>query len=348
MVDIPGRIEDVSGDWLSEVMGMPVGVAGVEQIGVGIGVSSALYRVRLHGSGCPPSVVVKLPALDDAAVFTSTMLRMYIREVGFFAELAPRSPVRVPVSYHGAVDQETSRFVMVLEDLSEMRAVDQIGGMALHDAERAVDALASWHATWWRDADGLAETGLTVSLADPIYPAVLPVVYAEGWDKVAAAMDLPGPIREVGPRFAAAMPRLLAELAIAPTTMIHGDYRADNLLFAPDGSVVLLDFQLIGTGSAAYDLAYFVTQSLDAGVATLQERPLFDRWLRGLEAAGVPARDLDRMWQDYRTAALFCFVYPTVACRGMDLTNPRQRDLIGSMIAGFARAVDELSLIDLL
>lgn len=348
MADIPACIEDVSGEWLSQVMEMSVAVAGVEQIGVGIGVSSALYRVRLRGSDCPASVVVKLPALDDAAVFTSTVLRMYIREVGFFAELADRSPVRVPVSYHGAVDQETSRFVMVLEDLSEMRAVDQIGGMVLRDAERAVDELAAWHATWWRAADRLAETGLTVSLADPIYPAVLPLVYAEGWDKVVAAMDLPGAIREVGPRFASAIPQLLADLAVAPTTMIHGDYRADNLLFALDGSVVLLDFQLIGTGSAAYDLAYFVTQSLDVGVASLQERPLFDRWLQGLQTAGVPGADLDRMWEDYRKAALFCFVYPTVASRGMDLTDPRQRDLIGSMIARFARAVEELSLLDLL
>ncbi len=58
------------------------------------------------------------------------------------------------------------------------------------------------------------------------------------------------------------MPGLLDGLAEAPTTMIHGDYRADNLFFEADGTVAALDFQLIGTGRGAYDLAYFVTQSL--------------------------------------------------------------------------------------
>ncbi len=64
---------------------------------------------------------MKLPALDEAAVFTSTMLRMYIREVGFFGELSSRSPIRVPACYHADVDVETSRFVVVMEDMGGHR-----------------------------------------------------------------------------------------------------------------------------------------------------------------------------------------------------------------------------------
>jgi len=273
---------------------------------------------------------------------------MYIREVRFFAELASPSPVRVPAGLHGAVDEETSRFVVVMEDMSHMRSVDQLEGMAPADAERAVEELAAWHATWWRKADALAESGLTVSLGDPIYPAVLPTVFAEGWDKVTSELHVPGPILDVGPRFAEAIPRLLADLCRDPTTMIHGDYRADNILFDPGGSVVLLDFQLIGTGSGAYDLAYFVTQSLSPEVAETNERALFDRWTTGLRAAGVPAGDLEHTWEDYRTAALFCLVYPVVAARGMDLGDPRQRGLVECMNDRFARAVDQLDLAELL
>jgi aminoglycoside phosphotransferase (APT) family kinase protein len=130
--------------------------------------------------------------------------------------------------------------------------------------------------------------------------------------------------------------------------LTHGDYRADNILFQPDGAPVLLDFQLIGSGSGAYDLAYFVTQSLDPEVASTHERPLFDRWVARLEAAGVPASDLTRMWDDYRTAALFCLVYPVVASRGMDLADPRQYELLDCMNTRFARAVEQLDLVSLL
>ena len=338
---IPASIQDITPAWLSEVTGLDVQGLEAEQIGVGIGVSSALYRLRLDGKGCPATVVVKLPALDEAAVFTSTMLRFYIREVGFFNHLAADSPIRVPACHHAVVDEETSRFVVVMEDLSGLRAIDQVAGMALSDAERAIDELAAWHARWWRQADPLVASGLAVSLADPIYPAVLPLVFGEGWDKVRAAMPVADSIAAVAPRFGAAIGALMASLAVPPTTVIHGDFRADNLLFDAGGRVALLDFQIIGAGSGSYDLAYFVTQSLDPDVARQSERALFDRWLEGLRRGGVTEADLERLWEDYQTAALFCLVYPIVASRGMDLSDPRQYDLVNCMNSRIARAIEE-------
>jgi hypothetical protein len=345
---IVSSVDDLTPDWLRRATGLEVAGAEIEQIGVGIGVSSALYRVRLSGEGCPASVVVKLPALDPAAVFTSTVLRMYIREVRFFEELAPLAPCRVPTFHHGQVDEDTSNFVVVMEDLSSMRVVDQLEGMAAADAERAVDAMAAWHAQWWRQADDLVEKGLTVSLGDPIYPAVLPMVFAEGWEKLTAELDMPASILEIGPRYSDAIAPLLADLSQAPTTMLHGDFRADNILFDDDGAPVLLDFQLIGTGSGAYDLAYFVTQSLAPDVASANEAALYERWCEGLRAAGVPEADLEGQWLNYRKAALFCLVYPVVASRGMDLSDPRQRQLVECMNTRYARAVEDLDLADLL
>jgi hypothetical protein len=350
MTTIPSSIDDVTPAWLSEAMGCDITAAEAEQIGVGVGVSSALYRLRLTSAAphCPATVVVKLPALDEAAVFTSTVLRMYIREVGFFEKLAGDSPIRVPRFHHGQVDEETSHFVVVMEDLTGMRVVDQVLGMDIADAERAVDELARWHARWWGKADPLAEQGLVVSLADPIYPAILPMVFGEGWEKVTNGMDVQPSILAVGPRFAGAIEGLLSDLNAAPRTMTHGDYRADNILIGADGEIVLLDFQLIGSGSGAYDLAYFVTQSLDPQVASEHEKALFDRWTAGLRSAGIPAADLDGMWELYRKAALFCLVYPIVASRGMDLADPRQRALVDCMNTRLGRAIDELDLASLL
>jgi len=203
-VGIPASIDDISAAWLGEVTGLPVEAVGIEQIGQGIGVSSALYRVYLDTGGLPTSVVVKLPALDEAAVFTSSVLSMYKREVSFFTQLAPQSPIRVPVCHHAEVDEE-SRFVLVMEDLGEHRAVDQIAGMSIEDAHAAVDGLARWHATWWGKAEALADAGTTLSLADPIYPAIVPMVFDEGWDKVTAAgLEIPAALVAAKPAFNAA------------------------------------------------------------------------------------------------------------------------------------------------
>lgn len=349
MDTIPTTIDDVDAEWLAGVTGLPITGITAACIGQGIGVSSAVYRLDCTGEGCPASVVVKLPALDEAAVFTSTILRMYIREVRFFEELAEQSPIRVPKGYFGAVDEETSAFVVVMEDLGELRIIDQTVGMEIDDAERCVDALAQWHARWWGRAEPVAERGSAVSLADPIYPAVLPMVFAEGWDKMQKEVDdIPAEIRSVAPGWSAAMPQMMLTLAQAPTTLIHGDYRADNILFDRDDNVVLLDFQLTGVGSGAYDLAYFVTQSLSPDVAAANEAALFDRYVGALVRAGVPEADTANLWEAYRLAALFCLVYPVVACRGMDLDEPRQRSLIDNMFMRFTRAVDDLRLADLL
>jgi aminoglycoside/choline kinase family phosphotransferase len=272
------------------------------------------------------------------------VLRMYTREAGFFGELAERAPLRIPACHHTSVDRETSEFVLVMEDIGDLRAVDQIEGMSIPDAERAVDGLARWHATWWGQGPALAEAGLTVSLGDEIYKAILPLVFGEGWAKLQAEVEIPEAIQAVGPRWVEAMPRLLDGLAEEPTTMTHGDFRADNLFFEPDGSVAAVDFQLIGTGRGAYDLAYFVTQSITSEDASEHEQALFDRWIAALAAAGVPEEDLATAWDDYRAAALFCLVYPVVAWRGMDAGDPRQTSLASTMLERFDRAVAELDL----
>ena len=347
MLSIPTSIDDVTAEWLAEATGLPITAISATEIGAGLGVIGAVYRVTCTGDGCPQSVVVKLQGLDEAAVFTGSILRMYIREVRFYDHMASRVPVRVPGALHTALDEETSSFVVVMEDMGSLRVVDQVVGMCLADAERAVDKLAAWHATFWGEGERLAEEGITVSLADPIYPAILPMVFAEGWEKVTKEVGVSPALARAGEAWPGVFAQLLLDLAEAPTTMTHGDYRADNILFTGDDEVALLDFQLSGTASGTYDLAYFVTQSLEPEVASANEKALFDRYVAGLRAAGVSDTDLGRLWEDYRKAALFCLVYPIVAARGMDLGDTRQRALVECMNSRFERAVTDLQLEEL-
>lgn len=347
MGQIPTSIEQIDAAWMAEAIGQPVTAVEHDQIGEGIGVSSAVYRSTLTG-GALESVVVKLPAIAEEAVFTSAVLRMYIREVRFFEQLAAQSPIRVPTGYFGAVDEETSAFVQVMEDMGSMRMVDQNEGMGIDDAKQAVDELARWHARWWGKADEAVDRGAAVCLSDPVYPAILPMVFAEGWEKVNAEMTVDPVIGAVGPGWTEWMPGALAGLAAAPSTVVHGDYRADNILFAADDTVVLLDFQLTGRGSGSYDLAYFITQSLAPEIAATHETALFNRWIDGLVSAGVPEGETANLWERYREAALFCLVYPIVASRGMDLSDERQHTLVDNMNTRFVRAVDQLNLADLL
>ena len=126
---IPAGIEDITASWLTEAMtpvleGATVTTFEPTLIAAGVGIASSVYRLALElddPDAGPSSVVVKLPALDEAAHFTSVAIRMYHREVSFFAELAPSCPFRVPQCYHGASEPDAGETVIVMEDLGGLR-----------------------------------------------------------------------------------------------------------------------------------------------------------------------------------------------------------------------------------
>ena len=344
---IPTGIDDIDDEWLSQAMGSPVRITGIDDIGTGVGMIGAIYRATLEGD-CPDTVVFKMPGLDETARFTAQILRLNIREVGFYRELAAESPIRVPHCHFGAVDPETHQFVLVLEDVGSYRAVSQVEGMGRTDAEQAVDELAAWHAHWWGKAGPIVERGTAMAIHDPIYPMLLPPVFSDGWAKVRGAMSVPQVVETVADGWVEALPEMLGSLATTPSTLVHGDYRADNMFFDDDGRVVLLDFQVIGQSMPVGDLAYFVTGSLAPATASEIEQPLYERWLEALASEGAPESELDGMWDIYRGAVLFCVCYPMIAGAGMDLTDDRQRGLLAATFERFERAADELSLPDLL
>ena len=131
-------------------------------------------------------------------------------------------------------------------------------------------------------------------------------------------------------------------IAEAPTTVCHGDFRGDNLMFDdrahpshPDDEVAVLDWQIAYRGPAVTDVAYFLCQSL-----TVEER----RDPRGALVAGLvrgaPRRRLaerssadlddypfDLAWTQYRRSSLGTTVYPVTAMGAMDPANERGREL---------------------
>jgi len=59
-------------------------------------------------------------------------------------------------------------------------------------------------------------------------------------------------------------------------TVIHGDLKAANLFAGRDGDVAFVDFQFVGYGLAATDLAHFVTASVAADDLLADDGTLLD------------------------------------------------------------------------
>jgi len=62
-------------------------------------------------------------------------------------------------------------------------------------------------------------------------------------------------------------------------SLMHGDYRLDNMLFDPDRtSITVVDWQTMGVGLPARDLAYFTATSLAPEVRSEIEQDLVGRY----------------------------------------------------------------------
>jgi len=88
-----------------------------------------------------------------------------------------------------------------------------------------------------------------------------------------------------------------------PSTIVHGDYRLDNLLFGPaadDVPIAVVDWQTCAHGPALGDVAYFIGAGLLASDRRAVEADLVGDYHAGLVRAGVDEYPWERCWTDYR------------------------------------------------
>lgn len=312
-----------------------------ERIGEGVGLLSILQRViptYAQPSNAPKSFVVKYPTDDLTQRFTADALVLYIRELKFYAECAEQAPFDTAKCYGQAIASDNTDFTIAMGDISHFRQMNQLDGVNLDDAKTLLNVLADFHASWWGSAQLDTMSSYFQPLDNPTYNAVLPMLWQAGWPVVEQhGMDVvPDSVAQIGGIWAEKVPWMLSNL-MSPTTMCHGDYRADNLMFNGNKPVAI-DFQLIGTGSGMYDVGYFISQSITAAVRSGHDRELVNGYLDRLESHGISV-DRDEMWRQYQISICFCVTYGVTTFQGYTDQNERGQQLIKEMLGRSLRAV---------
>lgn len=347
----PATIDEVTPEWMTEVLrasgalGDHGSVQGVDAVAFaeGVGFLSYLFRAELTyagaADGAPATVIVKFP-VDTTMREIADGLSFYQRELRYYTELAEHAPFRVPQAHAAVMSDDGTDFVLVMEDLSGLRPLDQTAGVSAADARVAVEGAAALHAGFWgRDLSDLATT--FIPLDNPVNRAVLPQVFGGGWDraKAEAADLLPADVRAFGDRYLDVLPWLLEELA-TQTTIVHGDWRADNLLMDADGSLAVIDFQIMSTGPGSYDLGYFLSQSLQPDVRRAAGDGLVDAYFAALSRSGV---DVDRSAEEHSLAitTAFCLIYPVSTFGSWDMLPENSREMARVMLARSVTAITD-------
>lgn len=346
MPTIPVDSQSVTAAWLSDVLRADVRACRLEQIAIGVGILGRLFRAHLDGGpNVPVSVVVKLPTLDTGARSAiCEELNFYFREVRFYQEIGLDNPLRPARPYFAAFDESTHDFVLVLEDLGRLRRADQIVGCSAEDAATVIDAVAGHHAHWWQN-DRLASLHWLDTYSTPPFTSGVISNYRAGWPTFVERVgsDLSPAMRDYGERLPSLIPWLFEELTRPPLTFLHGDLRLDQLFFAVDSDdplVTALDWQIAGKGRGAYDVSYFLSQSLTADVRRSCEDQLLGRYAERLAEHGIDY-PLGQLRRDYRLATAMCFAYPVIGAGRIDVANDRQLELLRTMCNGAATAIED-------
>jgi hypothetical protein len=249
--------------------------------------------------GAPATLVAKLPAASETSRTTAKSLRLYETEVDFYQQLAGALPVRTPEVFYADQDVEASSFVLLLEDLAPAKPGDQLEGCSPDEARAAIGELVRLHAPRWGDESlaSLEWLHKNAGAEGDSMASLLPLL----WDNFVARYDdvLEPAVRRAGDTL---FSHLLGfyRADSKPWTIIHGDYRLDNLLFSPDGPVAVVDWQLCAHGPAMNDVAYFIGAGLLPDVRRRVERDLVRVYYEDLVGLGVTGYGWDRCWEAYR------------------------------------------------
>jgi hypothetical protein len=336
--------------WLNEALRSRLGNARVTALTaapVGTGQVSDSLRLRPtydQPGGLPATLIAKVPAADPASRAAARAVRTYEIEACFYQQVAAGLPVALPACYFAAYDAGPDDYVVLLEDLDPARPGDQLAGVTPDQAGAAIDELAAMHAAGW-DSGRLAampwlnraspdSAAFTAAIVTDLYPG-----FRERYAARLAADTLPL-IEKLLPRLGGYLGR-----RDEPPTLVHGDFRADNLLFGAARPVVL-DWQTCAYGAATSDLSYFLASSLPVRDRREHEETLVRRYHAALTARGV-AMSWPDCWDGYRRHAFHGIVMSVAAAMLVQRTD-RGDEMFCAMANRHARHALDLGAVALL
>jgi hypothetical protein len=348
-VSIPRSPADVTPQWLGSVL--HADVRGVDVVPIGTGQTGATYRLTVTYAGgdgdLPATFAVKLPSQDETV--RERVALGYRSEHAFYTQVASLVQVPIPEHFHCEISEDGGDFVLLLADMAPAVQGDQISGCSPAEAELAVRALAGLHAPTWCDPKWANFPGLAMSM--PNEDA------AKGFGDV-AVLATQITLDRLGDRMTAqdrdtatesmsmVTPWLLAEPG--RFALMHGDYRLDNMLFAPDrGKVTVVDWQTLGAGLPARDLAYFTATSLLPEVRSGIDDALVNAYHDELLRYGITGYDRETCWQDYRLGALQAPLLTVLGC-AFASTTERGDEMMLVMLQRGCQAIRDLRSTDLI
>ena len=361
-----------------------------EVLGEGQGFIGDVIRLKLEldsdEPSAPKSLIVKLPTTTSRKNRGFAQVsRIYEKEICFYRELAHRIGARAPRHYYSALDETpgaeqaeaTSRFidthlpmwlvrllvaffswlsgfnfqhyVLLMEDVAPAEVGNQVNGCSAEDAALAVRTLAAIHAEFW-NSEELTERWWIYG-ADAVVNSTM-----NYYDRCLDAF-----IEKQGSRLTLTARKQLqwlsehgkAALAASggpPFTLLHSDYRLDNLFFDRErGDVIVGDWQTPLHGLPGLDVAYFFSGTLATDSTESDEQALLDEYHSELHQRGITDYTREDLQHDYGLGLLLTLQRLVLMEMGLvDVDGDRGEELTTGWIERTIHLLDRIDVDTLL
>lgn len=233
--------------------------------------------------------------LGDHAIYL--LQKNHEKEVGFYTDYAATSGLACEV-YRADIDAASGHFCVLMKYYGDHIAHSESDGCPPVDALRLARALARFHAQNWNVKGRL-----------PKAMAPTPDVAIDWF-----ASLLEGPERDTLSQVAR---KAWRHNLTGPQTILHGDCRVGNVLFAPESAelgasdVILYDWQACRTGRGVFDLVYFAVLCMSPADRRAHWDELLTAYHEGLVAAGVSGYSRATLEEDAFNSTLLTSFFVT-------------------------------------
>lgn len=333
---IPQGPEDLTPQWLTAALGskgefQDVSISSVvlDRVGTGSGFVGECWRITPtylpSAPNTPASMVAKFPSPAHVRKTGITSADPEGKEIRFYMELAGDAGIGTPHVHYAAIHEGSGDYILIMEDLSDSAAGDDFQGRSDEDALLCVQRLATMHARWWDNPQIVEFPGQRRT------PDQRQRDFQRWWRTCTLRLG-----HELSSGFAAISEALtvrLAEvswvLAKRPQTLVHGDFRYDNMFFRKGEAAsepTVIDWALVERACGTYDLSYFAASSLHVGQRRRIEEELLSAYHEALTDQGIKDYTRSELLDDYRLAFVRFIELWVEAGAHLDLSDPRGHD----------------------
>ena len=350
--DVPWSAEAISPDWMTAVMCRNVKDARAVAVEICGGDQGSSVRRRLkvkyNEQGRNAGLQEYLFCKTTPTVLTRLATGLSAAAEGrFYRQIRPELNFEAPECYHSAWDRNSGRSVHLFDDViatKSARFCKWDTPISRAQAEQIIDTLAILHSHFYDGERFSSDLKWVVSYID-FFGAGERVGLRECHEQAMIQADAVIP-PDITRRRAEIWLAAISALDLhrnRPYTLLHSDVHLGNWYITGEGILGLCDWQCLGKGHWARDVAYAISTTLSIEDRRAWERELLQRYLESMREKCGLSTSFDEAWDLYRqqlSLALLMWTPTLVHTRTTPDMQPEEMSL--EMIKRVAVAMSDL------